>query len=121
MRVQISKWGNSLGVRLPKAVAEELALKPGQTVDVVVEQGSVAIRPQRKRKSVTLAALVAEMDRLGREHEPELVDWGPDVGAEIVEDNWSDIAPGSGRSRMGRSRRRARPRAAGRKNRSRSK
>jgi len=32
--MQVSKWGNSLAVRLPKALVEELGLKEGDDVDV---------------------------------------------------------------------------------------
>lgn len=33
--MQISKWGNSLAVRLPKALVEELGLEPGDEIDIV--------------------------------------------------------------------------------------
>ena len=33
--------------------------------------------------------LLAEMDRLGPDNHPKLVDWGPDVGAEIIDDAYS--------------------------------
>ena len=31
----ISRWGNSLGVRLPRALVENLGLKPGDELEVV--------------------------------------------------------------------------------------
>ena len=33
--VQVSKWGNSLAIRLPKALVEALKLSPGDELDVV--------------------------------------------------------------------------------------
>ena len=33
--MQVSKWGNSLAVRLPKALVEDLGLKPGDKLEVV--------------------------------------------------------------------------------------
>jgi antitoxin MazE len=33
--MQVSKWGNSLAVRLPKALVEELGLEPGDEIDIV--------------------------------------------------------------------------------------
>ncbi len=33
--MRVSKWGNSLAVRLPKALVEELGLKPGEELEVV--------------------------------------------------------------------------------------
>lgn len=89
MQVRVSRWGNSLAVRLPKAVAEDLRLEEGQTVDLEIEDGSVRLRPTGRRKYPTLAEMVAEMKRLGPENEPPTVDWGPDVGAEIIDDEYS--------------------------------
>lgn len=34
--MQVSKWGNSLAVRLPAAVVEELELKEGDEIEIVV-------------------------------------------------------------------------------------
>ena len=33
--MQVSKWGNSLAVRLPKALVDDLGLKPGDELEVV--------------------------------------------------------------------------------------
>ena len=34
--MQVSKWGNSLAIRLPAAVVEELKLKPGDEINIRV-------------------------------------------------------------------------------------
>jgi len=61
MRGTISKWGNSLGVRLPKPIAEKSRLGEGSAVDIAVTaDGSVIISPARKR--VTLDDLLAKCD-----------------------------------------------------------
>lgn len=88
MQVRISKWGNSLAVRLPKELAEKLALKEGQSVEVSIKDRTLNLRPVAQRYP-TLEEMVAEAKRLGPEHEPDLVDWGPDVGAEIIDDDYS--------------------------------
>ena len=31
----VSRWGNSLGVRLPRALVNDLGIKPGDEIDVV--------------------------------------------------------------------------------------
>ena len=42
--MQVAKWGNSLAVRLPKALVDQLALKPGDEVRVVAsEPGTLKI------------------------------------------------------------------------------
>ena len=64
--IPISKWGNSSAIRLPKAVMKELGLKPGQSVQLTVKDGKGIIEPVRPKK-ITLAWIIAEMDRLGPE------------------------------------------------------
>ncbi len=43
--MQVSKWGNSLAIRIPASVVEALRLKEGDNVEIVVEGArSFAIR-----------------------------------------------------------------------------
>lgn len=87
MQVRIAKWGNSLAVRLPKAIAEDLGLIEGQPVDVAVDNGAVRLKPRSGQ--FRLSELVAEAKRLGASARPEIVDWGPDVGAEVIDDAYT--------------------------------
>ncbi|GAB5508285.1 MAG: AbrB/MazE/SpoVT family DNA-binding domain-containing protein [Rhizobiaceae bacterium] len=87
-KLTISKWGNSSAIRLPKAALEELGLKPGDAVDFTVQDGKAVIEPTRPAK-ITLEWIISEMDRLGPENAPETVDWGPDRGSEIIDDEYS--------------------------------
>jgi antitoxin MazE len=43
--LDIKRWGNNLGVRLPAAVAKAAGLRADQRVRVAVEGGSVVITP----------------------------------------------------------------------------
>jgi antitoxin MazE len=88
--IPIAKWGNSSAIRLPKAVMDELGLKQGQKLHLTVKDGKGILEPVPERpKKITLAWIISEMKRLGPENEPELVDWGPDVGDEIIDDEYS--------------------------------
>jgi len=91
MKVKIAKWGNSVAVRLPKPLAEDLGLVPGKEVDLDRDGTRIAIEtaPGRRIPQYRLKDLVAEMKRLGPENEPETVDWGPDRGSEIIDDAYS--------------------------------
>jgi antitoxin MazE len=103
MKVQVAKWGNSTAVRLPKAVVEQLGLKPGMTVDVSVEDGKLRLVPlegmgetacppgRPEPFPVTLEWMVEEARRLGGlENAPrDDVDWGPDVGSEVIYDDYN--------------------------------
>jgi antitoxin MazE len=82
----ISKWGNSSAIRLPKAAMAELGLKDGSVVRIERRDGTLVILPERP-KVPTLREMYEEMDRIGWQNEPELVDWGPDVGSEIIDDS----------------------------------
>jgi antitoxin MazE len=55
----------------------------------IAKQGSA------KTSAQLLEEMVAEMARLGPSCEPELVEWGPDRGSEIIDDAYSrgEIAP----------------------------
>jgi antitoxin MazE len=89
MKVKVAKWGNSLGVRLPKAAVEQAGVKAGAELDLMVEGGGFRLQASAKTSAELLAEMVAEMKRLGPEKEPETVDWGPDRGSEIIEDAYS--------------------------------
>jgi len=48
--MQVSKWGNSLAVRLPKKLVEALKLNPGDELDVVsASKGRIEVKKQDKR------------------------------------------------------------------------
>ena len=92
IRVKVSEWGNSLAVRLPKAVADQLGLKVGDEAELVLEGNKVTLSSQKKPSRQRLEEMVAEMKRLieAGVPEPELVDWGGDIGDEILPDeDWS--------------------------------
>lgn len=86
-KVTISKWGNSIAIRLPKTVTEELHLRAGDVVNLDVRDGKATLEKPKQKLAPPLAEMVAEMDRLGWENEPETVDWGPDVGSERFYDD----------------------------------
>jgi antitoxin MazE len=59
--LHIKAWGNSLGLRLPAAVARAARLKAGQRVHIAVEDGRVIITPHGD-KPMTLAERLALFD-----------------------------------------------------------
>lgn len=90
MSVRISRWGNSAAVRLPKEVLEQAGLREGERVDFGTRDGVVELRKRRP----TIEELFAEARKHGPLDPGEAIDWGPDVGAEVLpRDDWSDIAP----------------------------
>jgi antitoxin MazE len=83
MNATIAKWGNSLAVRVPKHIADELGLAAGTPVELRVEDGRLVLaKPRPKLPRYKLSELLEGYD--GTNNHPE-VDWGPDVGREIID------------------------------------
>lgn len=77
MQTAIARWGNSLGVRLPRHAIEGANLREGSTVLVEVEGGTLVLRPVRKK--FKLSELLAAHKPSQRHKE---TDWGPKQGDE---------------------------------------
>ncbi len=45
MVTKVQKWGNSLGLRLPKAAVREASIAEGTVVDVRVKDGVIVVLP----------------------------------------------------------------------------
>jgi antitoxin MazE len=81
MRAQMLKWGNSLAVRIPKAVAEEANLRAGDPIEIEVDAEG-AVQLFRIGKVATLAQLVSQITPENRYPELSI---GPEIGKEAVE------------------------------------
>jgi antitoxin MazE len=58
--MQVSKWGNSLAVRLPKALVDELGLKEGDQLNVVAaKDGSIEVETKEGRRKAALERLAS--------------------------------------------------------------
>ena len=45
MNTRVQKWGNSLAIRLPKSLANEVDLCQGSLVDLTLENGALRVQP----------------------------------------------------------------------------
>jgi antitoxin MazE len=92
MKAKIAKWGNSLAVRLPKALAEDLGLKAGGKVELSRDGTRLTIEaaPARKVPHYRLEDLLAQI-KPGQKP-PPFEDWTA-VEPPWPDDDWSDIAP----------------------------
>jgi antitoxin MazE len=78
-RQTISKWGNSLAVRIPAHAADSAGLFEGSEIDIAVKAGTLIIKASRPRR-YNLKELV---DQITPENRPPLLDWGKPVGKEV--------------------------------------
>jgi antitoxin MazE len=76
--MRVTRWGNSLAVRLPKAVAEQAQLQEGVEIDIAVTDGRVTI--QRRAPIYSLDELV---DRITPSNRHDETDWGEPHGDEL--------------------------------------
>jgi antitoxin MazE len=79
MQVQLARWGNSLGVRIPKDIATRVGLAEGARVDIEAEGDRIVISVSRPH--YTLDEL---LEGITPEEMRTAFDWGPDVGREAV-------------------------------------
>jgi antitoxin MazE len=61
MNIQISKWGNSLALRIPAEVVKQIHLKEGDKVEATLSMnGTLIIKPQKLDRK-TLAKMAREL------------------------------------------------------------
>ena len=80
MRGQVARWGNSLGIRIPKDIACQVGLTVGAKVEIEAAGTQVVISVARPRYQ--LADLLTGMNPKSMR---DAFDWGPDAGRETVE------------------------------------
>lgn len=78
MNTKIQKWGNSLGLRIPKSFAEEAGVEAGSEVTLTMIDGGLVVRPSCPKK-YSLAVLLRGVNRRNLHDE---VDVGGPVGRE---------------------------------------
>ena len=75
MQTKVTKWGNSLGLRIPQRIAEQAEIRDGAVVDIDLEDGMIIIRKKRLYLEELLEGIT--QDNLHQE-----IDLGLPVGRE---------------------------------------
>jgi len=79
METNIQQWGNSLGVRLPKDIAQKHSFGVGSRVRITDTKTGVVINLVPKKK----ASLSEMLKDVTDENMHTDVDWGESVGKEV--------------------------------------
>ena len=79
METTIQKWGNSLGIRLPKTIVKRQSLREGSRVVLDEQKIGIIIR-KSVEEEVNLDDLVRRITKKNRHPE---TDWGKPVGKEV--------------------------------------
>lgn len=76
----VQKWGNSLAIRIPRALAGQLDVCEGSRVELHVRENELVVRPTVTRR--------LRLSELLKNCKPSQIhgetDFGPDVGGEAI-------------------------------------
>jgi antitoxin MazE len=78
MQTKIQRWGNSLGLRIPRSFAEEAGVEAGSQVDISVRDGNLVVSAPKRRR-YRLSELLAKVTT---KNLPGEVDTGEPIGRE---------------------------------------
>ena len=79
MVIKILKWGNSLGLRIPKTIAKEVGVEEGSAIDISIEGDHLVIRPVRPAKY----CLSEMLSQVREDNIHEEITTGDAVGREV--------------------------------------
>jgi len=77
---KVQMWGNSLGLRIPKVLAEDIGVQEGGNVDLKVEGGRLVVEPVRAGR-LDLANLLSQVT-------PENLHGETETGARVGRELW---------------------------------
>lgn len=69
MSTKIQKWGNSLGIRIPKTVLEKMNLSENSDVEVEHKNGTIIIFPAKKQYSLDDLVRLISKENLHQEED----------------------------------------------------
>lgn len=76
--MKVQRWGNSLGLRIPRTLAQEIDIKEGTEVTVSIDSNkALLVKPVEKKP--TLEEL---MGKITPENQHNEIDWGKPEGKE---------------------------------------
>lgn len=77
MNATLQKWGNSLALRIPSALAKDIDLQQGSEVDISLVEGKLVVNPKSRR--LDLSQMLKEVSKKNIHAE---YDWGKPMGQE---------------------------------------
>ena len=86
MRTAIVKWGNSQGIRLPKAFLQNIQIAENDPIDVILEKDKIIIKKSSILKHKTTKERLMEFygHEFDKKRKPQKeIEWGNSVGKEV--------------------------------------
>ena len=86
MQTTVVKWGNSHGIRLPKAFLQNIKISENDPVDVILENERIVIKKVNEKEHKTIKQRL--IDFYGNNFEQyaasqKEIDWGKPAGNEV--------------------------------------
>ncbi|WP_245719464.1 AbrB/MazE/SpoVT family DNA-binding domain-containing protein [Pelagirhabdus alkalitolerans] len=78
LKTTIRKWGNSLGLRIPKEIVENQNIDDGLEMEIIEKGNQIILSPVKKQPTLDDLLATYTHDR----HHDE-IDWGESKGREI--------------------------------------
>jgi len=82
MTTTVQKWGNSQGVRLPKAILEQLLLKENDRVEITAINDTIVIK-RKTRQRRAKKSLEERFENYDGNYQCAEYDWCEPVGNEV--------------------------------------
>jgi antitoxin MazE len=85
MQTTIVKWGNSQGIRIPKAFLQNMQISENDLVDIILENGRIIMKKSDTKKSKTTKERLIEFygSDFDKTHtQQDEIDWGKPAGKE---------------------------------------
>ena len=79
MRSKVQLWGNSLALRIPKYIANQIKIINGSDVDVSLEEEKIIIKPIKDNQEL----LDDLLSKINHDNIHKEADFGEPVGGEI--------------------------------------
>ena len=88
MYATIQKWGNSQGLRIPKALLDSVGLRENDRVELIQTEDSIQIKKTSNLQHRTLEERLTafygkSVEEIGRIEGETEVNWGKPEGAEV--------------------------------------
>jgi len=86
MQTTVVKWGNSQGIRLPKAFLKNIQIAENDPVDITLDNKKIIIQKINEEEHKTTKQRL--IDFYGKNYKkntssPKEIDWGKPVGKEV--------------------------------------
>jgi antitoxin MazE len=78
MNIVVKNWGNSLGLKIPQSIANEVGFSAGTTVSIHAVNGTIVISPVKKKYTIDELLVGVTPELIGGEY-----NWGEPVGQEL--------------------------------------